>query len=180
MSSRVPANLPITLVRRPVPNPTRPCSSPGCGPSTRPTPGPTSRYRQALPGQTARGRLPPPPSRTCVTPSPAWAPACRRPPPASTYSASSRSSTSPTRWALYPLMPAPPSRLRSDAGGRGASLATRIMSEVEVGLLIRATPPKRDRMPLEVIYAGGFASPKRSPWPGPTYYLATIACSCRS
>ena len=29
------------------------------------------------------------------------------------------------------------------------------MSEVEVGLLIRAAPSKRDRVLLEVIYAGG-------------------------
>src|SRR5262245_41668205 len=46
-------------------------------------------------------------------------------------------------------------KVRSDAGSRGASLAKRIMSEVEVGLLIRAAPSKRDRIMLEVIYAGG-------------------------
>ena len=38
---------------------------------------------------------------------------------------------------------------------RGASLAKRIISEVEVSLLIRAAPSKRDRVLLEVIYAGG-------------------------
>lgn len=46
-------------------------------------------------------------------------------------------------------------KVRSDAGNRGASLAKRIMSEVEVGLLIRAAPSKRDRVLLEVVYAGG-------------------------
>ena len=46
-------------------------------------------------------------------------------------------------------------KVRSDAGSRGAHLAKRIMSEVEVGLLIRAAPSKRDRVLLEVIYAGG-------------------------
>jgi integrase/recombinase XerD len=38
---------------------------------------------------------------------------------------------------------------------RGATLAKRIISEVEVGLLIRAAPSKRDRVLLEVTYAGG-------------------------
>jgi integrase/recombinase XerD len=46
-------------------------------------------------------------------------------------------------------------RVCSDAGSRGAHLAKRIMSEVEVGLLIRAAPSKRDRVLLEVTYAGG-------------------------
>jgi integrase/recombinase XerD len=46
-------------------------------------------------------------------------------------------------------------KVRSDAGSRGANLAKRIISEVEVGLLIRAAPSKRDRVLLEVIYAGG-------------------------
>jgi len=41
------------------------------------------------------------------------------------------------------------------AGNRGATLAKRIISEVEVSLLIRAAPSKRDRVLLEVIYAGG-------------------------
>jgi integrase/recombinase XerD len=54
-------------------------------------------------------------------------------------------------------------KVRSDAGSRGANLAKRIMSEVEVGLLIRAAPSKRDRVLLEVIYAGGCVSPKQSP-----------------
>ena len=46
-------------------------------------------------------------------------------------------------------------KVRSDAGSRGAHLAKRIMSEVEVSLLIRAAPSKRDRVLFEVIYAGG-------------------------
>jgi integrase/recombinase XerD len=46
-------------------------------------------------------------------------------------------------------------KVRSDASNRGATLAKRIMSEVEVSLLIRAAPSKRDRVLLEVIYAGG-------------------------
>lgn len=45
-------------------------------------------------------------------------------------------------------------KVRSDVG-RGASLAKRIISEVEVGLLIRAAPSKRDRVLIEVTYAGG-------------------------
>jgi site-specific recombinase XerD len=45
-------------------------------------------------------------------------------------------------------------KVRSNAN-RGATLAKRIISEVEVGLLIRAAPSKRDRVLLEVIYAGG-------------------------
>ena len=46
-------------------------------------------------------------------------------------------------------------KVRSDAGNRGATLAKHIMSEVEVSLLIGAAPSKRDRVLLEVIYAGG-------------------------
>ena len=42
-------------------------------------------------------------------------------------------------------------KVRSDASNRGATLAKRIMSEVEVSLLIRAAPSKRDRVLLEVI-----------------------------
>jgi integrase/recombinase XerD len=45
-------------------------------------------------------------------------------------------------------------KVRSNAGNRGAT-AKRIITEVEVGLLIRAAPSKRDRVLLEVIYAGG-------------------------
>lgn len=45
-------------------------------------------------------------------------------------------------------------RVRSDTH-RGATLAKRIITEVEVGLLVRAAPSKRDRILLEVIYAGG-------------------------
>jgi integrase/recombinase XerD len=40
-------------------------------------------------------------------------------------------------------------------GNRGATLAKRIITEVEVWLLIRAAPSKRDRVLLEVIYAAG-------------------------
>ena len=46
-------------------------------------------------------------------------------------------------------------KVRSDAAHRGAALAKRIISEVEVGLLIRAAPSKRDRILLEVLYAAG-------------------------
>lgn len=46
-------------------------------------------------------------------------------------------------------------KVRSDAGIRGATLAKRIISEVEVGLLVRAVPSERDRVLIEVIYAGG-------------------------
>jgi integrase/recombinase XerD len=46
-------------------------------------------------------------------------------------------------------------KVRSNAGNRGATLAKRIITEVEVGLLIRAAPSKRDSVLLEVIYAGG-------------------------
>jgi len=54
-------------------------------------------------------------------------------------------------------------KVRSDAGSRGANLAKRIMSEVEVSLLIRGAPSKRDRVLFEVIYAGGLRSPQRCP-----------------
>jgi integrase/recombinase XerD len=46
-------------------------------------------------------------------------------------------------------------KVRSDAAHRGATLAKRIISEVEVGLLIRAARSSRDRLLLEVAYAGG-------------------------
>ena len=45
-------------------------------------------------------------------------------------------------------------KVRSDTH-RGAALAKRIISETEVALLIRAAPSKRDRVLLEVGYAGG-------------------------
>ena len=48
-----------------------------------------------------------------------------------------------------------PIKVRSDAAHRGANLAKRIISPAEVALLIRAAPSKRDRVLLEVIYAGG-------------------------
>jgi integrase/recombinase XerD len=46
-------------------------------------------------------------------------------------------------------------KVRSHAATRGSGLAKRIISEVEVGLLIRAARTKRDRVLLEVVYAGG-------------------------
>src|SRR5262245_65099241 len=46
-------------------------------------------------------------------------------------------------------------KIRSDAAHRGANLAKRILTEVQVSLLIRAAPTKRDRVLLEVIYARG-------------------------
>jgi len=46
-------------------------------------------------------------------------------------------------------------KVRSDTTRRGAALAKRIISEVEVGLLIRATRSKRDRVLLERLYAAG-------------------------
>jgi site-specific recombinase XerD len=46
-------------------------------------------------------------------------------------------------------------KVRSASGNRGASLAKRIISEVDVSLLIRAARSKRDRVLLEVAYAGG-------------------------
>ena len=46
-------------------------------------------------------------------------------------------------------------KVRSEAMGRGASLAKRIVSETEVALLIRAARSKRDRVLLESLYAGG-------------------------
>jgi integrase/recombinase XerD len=46
-------------------------------------------------------------------------------------------------------------KVRSDSSHRSATLAKRIVSEVEVSPLIRAAPSKRDRVLLEVAYAGG-------------------------
>jgi len=46
-------------------------------------------------------------------------------------------------------------KVQSDAGNRGASLAKRIMSPAEVALLIRAARSRRDRILIEVAYAGG-------------------------
>jgi integrase/recombinase XerD len=46
-------------------------------------------------------------------------------------------------------------RVRSDARNRGATLAKRIISEVDVALLVRGARTKRDRVLLEVLYAGG-------------------------
>jgi site-specific recombinase XerD len=45
-------------------------------------------------------------------------------------------------------------KVRSDAANRGATLAKRIISEVEVGLLVRGARTRRDRILLEVLYAG--------------------------
>jgi integrase/recombinase XerD len=46
-------------------------------------------------------------------------------------------------------------RVRSDARNRGATLAKRIISEVDVALLVRGARMKRDRVLLQVLYAGG-------------------------
>jgi integrase/recombinase XerD len=46
-------------------------------------------------------------------------------------------------------------KVRSTSANRGAGLAKRIISEVEVSLLIRAARSKRDRVLFEVAYAGG-------------------------
>lgn len=46
-------------------------------------------------------------------------------------------------------------KVKSDAAGRGARMAKRIISEVEVGLLIRGARSRRDRILLGVIYAAG-------------------------
>src|SRR5262245_23340420 len=45
-------------------------------------------------------------------------------------------------------------KMQNDAGNRGASLAKRIMSPAEVALLICAAPSNRDRILIEVAYAG--------------------------
>jgi integrase/recombinase XerD len=46
-------------------------------------------------------------------------------------------------------------KVRSDAGNRGAAVAKRIISPSQVALLIRAARTKRDRVLVEVAYAGG-------------------------
>jgi hypothetical protein len=46
-------------------------------------------------------------------------------------------------------------KIKPDSAHRGATLAKRIVSEIEISLLIRAAPSKRDRVLLEVAYAGG-------------------------
>jgi integrase/recombinase XerD len=46
-------------------------------------------------------------------------------------------------------------KVRSEGAQRGAALAKRIISETEVALLIRGARGKRDRVLLEVLYAGG-------------------------
>jgi integrase/recombinase XerD len=46
-------------------------------------------------------------------------------------------------------------RVRSDARNRGATLAKRIISEVDVALLVRGARTKRDRVLLQVLYAAG-------------------------
>jgi hypothetical protein len=55
-------------------------------------------------------------------------------------------------------------KVRSDGAHRGAAPAKRIISEVEVGLLIRAAPSKRDRVLLETLYTGrcGYPLPART------------------
>jgi integrase/recombinase XerD len=46
-------------------------------------------------------------------------------------------------------------KVRSDARNRDATLAKRIISEIDVALLVRSARTKRDRVLLEVLYAGG-------------------------
>jgi integrase/recombinase XerD len=46
-------------------------------------------------------------------------------------------------------------KVKPDAAHRGATVAKRIVSEVEVSLLISAARSKRDRVLIEVAYAGG-------------------------
>jgi site-specific recombinase XerD len=46
-------------------------------------------------------------------------------------------------------------RVQSDARSRGATLAKRIITEVEVSLLVRAARTKRDRVLIETLYAAG-------------------------
>ena len=46
-------------------------------------------------------------------------------------------------------------KVRSDAHNRGATPAKRIISEAGVALLVRGARTKRDRILLEVLYAGG-------------------------
>src|SRR5215831_1447385 len=46
-------------------------------------------------------------------------------------------------------------KVKSDSASRGATLTKRIVSEGDVALLFRAAPSKRDRVLLEVTYAGG-------------------------
>jgi integrase/recombinase XerD len=46
-------------------------------------------------------------------------------------------------------------RVKSDARAKGAALAKRIISEVDVALLVRSARTKRDRVLIEVLYAGG-------------------------
>jgi integrase/recombinase XerD len=45
--------------------------------------------------------------------------------------------------------------VKSGHGSHGATLAKRIITQVQVSLMIRAAPTKRDRVLLEVLYAGG-------------------------
>jgi integrase/recombinase XerD len=46
-------------------------------------------------------------------------------------------------------------KVRAHTSSRGASIAKRILTETEVALLIRAARTKRDRVLIEVAYAGG-------------------------
>ena len=46
-------------------------------------------------------------------------------------------------------------KVKSDTRNRGANLAKRIISEVDVALLVRGARTKRDRILLEVLYAAG-------------------------
>ena len=59
-----------------------------------------------------------------------------------------------TTWGTFPSMPVCGSRCKATQA-RGASLAKRIMTPAEVALLIRAARSRRDRILIEVAYAGG-------------------------
>ena len=59
------------------------------------------------------------------------------------------------RLGYAPLNAGATIRVRSEARSRCAGLAKRIISEVDVALLVRGARTKRDRVLLEVLYAGG-------------------------
>jgi integrase/recombinase XerD len=71
-------------------------------------------------------------------------------------------------------------KVRSASANRGAGLAKRIISEVEVSLLIRAARSKRDRVLLEVVYAGGLRVSEIVALTWPTCCPVTTGCSSRS
>ena len=75
--------------------------------------------------------------------------------PGNTSCVASHCWATPTGLGYTPFNAGARIKVRSESLKRGASLAKRIVSEVEVGLLIRAARSKRDRVPLETLYAGG-------------------------